>query len=60
MNYYIVPGEKYQISAVRNQIGEDLDLNAFMSDVIADIGKYLPCDVRESLSRFSVDKFVRV
>ena len=37
LNYYIVPGEKYQISAVRNQIGEDLDLNAFMSDVIADV-----------------------
>lgn len=37
LNYYIVPGEKYQISLVRNQIGEDVDLNTFMSNVIADI-----------------------
>ena len=50
LNYYIVPGEKYQITAVRNQIGEDSDLNAFMSNVIADVyGKTVVEKFREDV-----------
>lgn len=50
LNYYIVPSEKYQISSVKNQIGEDSDLNAFMSNVIADAyGKTTLEEFRETV-----------